>query len=307
MDFQTCMRSAGLGLIVLSATTGRAQAPGVPIFETSQFGRESGEDRRVRESVEALRKAGKLLDFTTAKAQLDRTTPHPIELPAPKTKPVKGGEIWEKARASYLRIGYYYLCHNCSNWHMSLAGGYVIAKEGIAVTCHHVIAMDPNMREGYLFAADDQGVAHPVHEVLVSSQHLDIAILRTGATNLPALPLNTQVRPGDAAYLFSDPQGYRGYFSEGMVNRFVKLREDGAEVVRMNVSTDWTPGSSGAGVIDQCGNAIGHVAMLYTVGNPPMPSAPEGKKQRDETIMVIHSAARAADVLSLIKTAPRAK
>jgi hypothetical protein len=32
--------------------------------------------------------------------------------------------------------------------------------------------------------------------------------------------------------------------------------------LRLNVSTDWAPGSSGAAVLDACGNAIGHVTSI---------------------------------------------
>ncbi len=37
---------------------------------------------------------------------------------------------------------------------------------------------------------------------------------------------------------------------------------DELKSLRLNVSTDWAPGSSGAAVLDQCGNAIGHVSTI---------------------------------------------
>ena len=42
------------------------------------------------------------------------------------------------------------------------------------------------------------------------------------------------------------------------------------ESLRVNVSTDWAPGSSGAAVLDEYGNAIGHVSRIS-------PLAPTGR------------------------------
>ena len=37
--------------------------------------------------------------------------------------------------------------------------------------------------------------------------------------------------------------------------------------LRVNVSTDWAPGSSGSAVLDQCGNVIGHVSTISHCDN----------------------------------------
>jgi rhodanese-related sulfurtransferase len=279
--------------LLLIAPQASAQAPGVTVYDCCE-GEQKEEGKRAVAQAEGFRKAGKLLDLPTVKAQLSRSQPIRIELPAPLTQAIPASVVWDRARASYLRIGYYYLCKKCSDWHLNLAGGYVIAKDGIAATCHHVIASTcTQMKEGYLVAVDDQGKVYPVTEILVSRPELDTAIVKTGATQLPALPLNTDVKPGDHAYLFSDPQGRRGYFSEGMVNRFVNTVEAGSKVIRMNVGTDWAPGSSGAAILDAFGNCIGHVSTLSTLGDDE-----DGK--RSETHLVLHNAVRAADVLELV-------
>lgn len=282
--------------LLLTVPMAHAQAPGVTVYDCCEA-EEKEEGKRTAAQAEALRKTGKLLDLATVRSQLSRSQPIHITLPAPRTKALPASAIWERARASYLRIGHYYLCNHCADWHLNLAGGYVIAKDGIAATCHHVIASTcTQMKEGYLVAVDDQGNVYPVTEILVSRAECDTAIVRTGATRLPSLPLNTHVKPGDHAYLFSDPQGRRGYFSEGMVNRFVNTAEGRAKVIRMNVGTDWAPGSSGAAVLDVAGNSIGHVSTISTVG-----SEVEEGKTCSPTHLVIHNAVRAADVLSLVR------
>jgi hypothetical protein len=275
-----------------------AQAPGVPVYDCCER-EDTGGDKAVMTQARALREAGSLLDVRVAKDQLSRTARIQAELPPKRTRRLPARAIWRIARASYLRIGIYYLCHECSEWHLNLSGGYVIAQGGIAATCHHVIAnICPKVKQGYLVAVDDQGKVYPVLEVLTAQIAFDSAIVRTGAVGLPALPMDTEVRPGDHAYLFSDPEGRRGYFSEGMVNRFVHTIEAEAKVVRMNVGTDWAPGSSGAALLDVHGNAIGHVSSLATLGHGGDAS------ERSESHLVLHNAVRAADVLSLFSGPP---
>lgn len=277
-----------------------SQAPGVPIYESEHRpgGDQASEEGGLLKRLEELRKEGVLLEVAKVRAQLGRTAPVPLRLPAPETRPLAPSAVWEAARANYLRIGYYYLCGSCSNWHLNLSGGYVIAPGGVAATCHHVVSPEgKKMTEAYLVAADDLGNAYPVTELLAGNAATDVAILKTGAEHLKPRSLNTLVRPGDPAFLFSDPRGNRGYFSQGIVNRFV--RTGAGNVVRMNVGTDWAPGSSGAAVLDACGNAIGHVSTISTI---PLRREKPGEASAGpaETVMVIHTAVRAADVLALV-------
>lgn len=191
-------------------------------------------------------------------------------LPATKTTPLEPEELAKIARQAHLRVGYCYLCPHCENWHLNLAGGYAIASNAV-VTCDHVVHPDQEMQEGYLIAVNQAGELLPVRRVLAHSSSMDVAILHVESPTLVPLALNPTVQQGAEAYCFSDPMGQLGYFSHGHVNRFFwSERFHGgdhrelmtARHMRLNVSTDWAPGSSGAAVLDRCGNAIGHVAEI---------------------------------------------
>jgi S1-C subfamily serine protease len=158
------------------------------------------------------------------------------------------------------------------------------------------------MEEGYLIAATADGRLLPVTEILAASQRTDTCIVRVEADErFEPLPLNPRVSPGDEAWCFSDPAGKEGYFTQGIVNRFFRHQgPDEDAPIRMNVSTDWAPGSSGAAVIDACGNAIGHVSRISARGSNNIHDADEADEPT-ETLIVFHSAVRAADVLALVK------
>jgi hypothetical protein len=183
---------------------------------------------------------------------------------------------------------------------MSTGGGYALTTNGALATCFHIVRPPEDMAEGYLVVVDESGQAYPVTEILAGNADADACILRAAANDLKPLALNTNVVPGQRCVCYSDPLGERGYFSDGIVSRFLAPRLPNGKVVktitRLDVTTDWAPGSSGAAVLDECGNAIGHVSTMNN-----LPKQSPGKRGGGSTLITIHEAASAKDVLALIK------
>ena len=89
------------------------------------------------------------------------------------------------------------------------------------------------------------------------------------------------------------------------MNRFLDRTANGAHVPRINVSTDWAPGSSGAAILDGAGNVIGHVATIRALfGKAPTHSADDqpGATGTGSPAMAmnIHEAIPAKSVLGII-------
>ena len=288
-----------LALVMLSATIQLlAQSPGVPIIREGH-----GDAPELLQPVKALRDAGALLSIEKVREQLARKTCE-LTLLKPSQKKLAGREIWERARKAHLRVGWYFLCNNCSNWHLNLAGGYALTSDGAVATCYHVVE-PKDMREGYLIAVTEAGKPLAITEILAANKIGDSCIVRVKSDEpLSPLSLNPTVHPGDDAWCYSDPLGRPGYFSKGIVNRFYQHwhneQETGKFPVWMNVSTDWAQGSSGAAVLDEFGNAIGHVSEISAHGEADRPGAKDGKRS-GETLIVFHNAVRAAAVLTLVK------
>ena len=68
------------------------------------------------------------------------------------------------------------------------------------------------------------------------------------------------------------------------------------------MSTDWAPGSSGSAVLDDCGNAIGHVVNISSTRDETAPKAQDAQTEKPAAT-VFHAAVSARDVLLL--TRPR--
>lgn len=292
-----------------------AQAPGVPVYNE---GRGSRPQAALMEQAKKLHEASALLPLKQAMEQAKRGQ-CALTLPLADTRPLTPRERWQRARLAHIRVGAFFLCSNCDRWHLDLAGGYAITADGAVATCAHVIAPPESMKEGWLVAATEDDELLVVTEVLCCNEGTDSAIIRVkSAAPLTPLPLGLDVSPGDPVWCFSDPNGKRGYFSEGVVSRFVRrsfMRKKEADKlpqgtaiprpVWLETTTEWAPGSSGSAVIDQFGNAVGHVSEIQSVLEEPLP-ARRKKGEKDATppvgtLMVFHQAIAAAEVLALVK------
>lgn len=266
-------RPAGLGFFLvvmigclLLPLTGRAQAPGVAIEENAATA-----DPAILQRAASLRESGALrLDLKVVAEQVKSPQGGSLRLASPSTTPLDAKEVARRARASYLHVGWVYLCPRCDNWHLHVSGAYAIAPDAI-VTCHHSLVPTIEMREAYLVAIDSRGEVLPVVSVMAASSAVDTAILRVEG-NFTPVALNDNIAPGESVYLFSAPEGNRGFFSQGIVNRFFWEGKPGAvgaedewDRLRMNVNCDWSPGSSGAAILDECGNAVGHVSTISAI------------------------------------------
>ena len=274
-----------LTLMVLPATPLFAQAEGVRIEPAVTL----SEDEELLERAEAFLKTGKSLSVKQVQEQLRVPRPEAITLAEVRKAPLAGREIARTARKAFLRFGWFGTDEEGTENYFSLGAGYALTEDGVFATCYHVV--DPEtMKTGCLVAMREDGEILAVTAILARDKVLDAAIVRVDARGFEPLALNTDIAPGDAAYCFSDPLDAFGYFSSGVVNRFYRvpapqrrrrpILPDSPSLLRMNVGTDWAPGSSGAAVLDQCGNAIGHVAAIWSLSDdgyvvPPETTGPD--------------------------------
>ena len=97
----------------------------------------------------------------------------------------------------------------------------------------------------------------PVVEVLASARGQDVALVRvdTGGRVLPALPVRGDLAAGADIACYSNPDGSYGFFSQGIVSRYARsMNPADRGAVWMEVTCDYAKGSSGAPILDLCGN-----------------------------------------------------
>jgi thiol-disulfide isomerase/thioredoxin len=291
------------------------QAPGVAIEVNGPASRNPD---LVKQAAE-LKESGKLLSLEQIREQVANTSPAELTLPPARSRVMPARTLAAMAKQAYVRVGWYSQQKDSERWQLNLAGGYAITADGVVVTCFHCVDPSRNLAEGGLIAIDSSGKVRPVTKIVAAHKELDACLVQVEGGGFQPLPLSDRLSPGDTVYCFSEPYSQSGYFSNGIVNRFYWNRKpaddaegmDQVKHLRLNVSTDWAPGSSGAAVLDYYGNAVGHVSRIRPLtlnrtapGDEPPEDQPSRERTRPSqgpTVMILHEAIPARGVMALAR------
>jgi len=232
-----------------------------------------------------------------------------LRLAAPLAKKLEPPDLYDAVRASALVVGVYYRCAECEAWHFDAASGFALTRDGAVATCWHVLEKDPERRETFVVAADLGGHVWPIRAVLAADTLADVCILQTDARELMPLPLRSGARVGERIWCVSNPDHRFGFFSEGSIaRRFVDREPPPADAAGVSatppepapgrtafeVTLDFALGSSGAAIVDACGNAVAVAQATATIVYDPDAEAPDVQ-------MVVKIAAPAAAVAGLVR------
>jgi S1-C subfamily serine protease len=145
---------------------------------------------------------------------------------------------------------------------VSTGSGFFVSSDGLLVTNHHVI------REASAVTATlHDGRAVPVEGLVVSSQAVDLAVLKVGGGPYPPLALGdaNRLRIGDEVVVIGSPRGLSTSVSAGIVSA---IRKDGLPVEPaesgeyptgswgIQISAPISPGSSGSPILTRDGEVV---------------------------------------------------
>ncbi len=223
---------------------------------------------------------GKLKSQVTLRDQV-RVKGHALTFAPAASMKLSPPEICNRLQESVVAIGSYYKCPDCNQWHFNSSSGFVVASNGIVATCCHVVnVIDDGVKESYLAAADSMGHVYPVESVIAADTDADTCFVKVDGLRLKPLPLRADIRAGERVYCLSHPGGNHFMFSEGMVARVNRRRDelpDDADTNKtaltrpllfLNVTAEYAPGSSGAPIVDESANVVGQVSSIAELGEP---------------------------------------
>jgi len=228
------------------------------IVEDEHFESDAGKE------ADQLAKEGKLVTYTQLAKSLPKSRAE-LALPAVAGSPHSPTELAETLRHSTVAMGLRYQEPHSKKWRFMIgATAFAVAPETLS-TSLHVMTIDPTlMREAQAVAVTEEGKVFPVTEIIASSDRADTCLIKVPGLMLPALPLRVGVRPGEAVWCMSHPDGFSFMFTGGQVARISRDRYDEKHqpALHVEVTAEYCPGSSGGAVTDAEGNVIAQVSSI---------------------------------------------
>jgi S1-C subfamily serine protease len=131
--------------------------------------------------------------------------------------------------------------------------GVIVRADGIIITNAHVVQ---NARQVQVELADGRSLAG---EVLGRDPRIDIAVVRIGATNLPAATLGDSdvVQVGQSAIAIGNPYGFERTVTRGVVSAVDRTLQGSALINLIQTDAAINPGNSGGPLLDSQGRVIG--------------------------------------------------
>jgi S1-C subfamily serine protease len=140
------------------------------------------------------------------------------------------------------------------------SGVIVDGPRGFVITNFHVVqnarAVEVVLKDGRHFPADPVALA----------PNLDLAVLRIGARNLPALPLgdSNKLQVGDYVVAIGNPFGLGQTVTSGIVSATDRPLGEGDPRRFIQTDASINPGNSGGALIDLEGKLIGINSALFS-------------------------------------------
>ncbi|HWH70362.1 MAG TPA: serine protease [Candidatus Sulfotelmatobacter sp.] len=249
--------------------------------------------QKVTDAGAKLLQEHKLQPLKTLRTQV-HTKGYRLKLAPLSRQKFDAPDLYDRLRESTLAVGIFYKCPDCEDWHFNSSGGFVVSEGVVSTCCHVILAQDKGVREAYLVAADATGRVFPVQSVLAADTESDTCFLKVNVPGLKPLPLRPGIRTGERVYCLSHPGGYHFMFTQGLVARVNRLRNEVLDelgqtnglltrpILFLNITAEFAPGSSGGPIVDEAGNVVGQVASIADAGDPgakdentpPSPSVP---------------------------------
>ena len=224
-------------------------------------------DLKIRSTFERLlgklRDDGKLIEPEKLAEQLKEEKQIQFNLPNLGELKSSASSVYQKNKQGILCFGNIYKCDRCDNWHGNIAGGFIITKEGLAVTNYHVME---SSKAGAFGGMTIDGKIYPVTKVVASSKKDDLAIVQLKGDNFHPLSISLGGDVGSDVTVISHPEGRFYTVSKGIVSRYYTMRSgNGKGSHRMAITADFAKGSSGSAVFNKAGEVVGVVASTNSI------------------------------------------
>lgn len=226
-------------------------------------------DRQVRGSIEKqgqeLAWAGKTVANADLQEKMKSDFTYDAAPPTAFELTEDGEDLYDTVDDGVLVISRLYLCDKCDKLHANSASGFVISKDGLAVTNHHVMENTDENTQTFV-AMTRSGKVYPIVEVLAASDKHDLALIRLGVEDeeLTPVPIARDAEVGEDVHVVSHPKSRFYEYSRGHIGRFL-ISPRNKNTKRISVTSHYGGGSSGGPIFNDKGQVVAVVSEAEIV------------------------------------------
>lgn len=211
----------------------------------------------------------RILDGEEINAFIKRA-PKDASFTLPSSNALPHGELHDRLKRGSVMLGSLYDCGRCSNLHANIAGGVVIHEDGLVLTNYHVLEGKGDGKVKGMLAMNHLGQCFAIAEVLAASESSDVALVRlASATKFEPVPIaNVVPKQLSEVIVMSHPHNEFYVVTTGLVSRFVKPTMTGDRTTWMEITAEFSGGSSGSGVFNAQGELVGLVSRIHPMFRP---------------------------------------
>ncbi len=258
-----------------------AEEPGMAKAAGAEFVDPSVVAKRFTTELTRLLKSGKLVTPAALFRQAERAKTCAVVPLAELGRKLSPEAIYARARPSVVVVGAIVQPKGHKRFHAALASGFVISKDGAIVTNYHVLAAFQHAKAVGVMTDDER--VFPIHAVLATDGHNDLAVVKIEADNLTPLPIAPAVPVGAPVYCLSHPaldteetETAFYAFSQGVVCGKYRLRVDGPVPLNvLAITADYAKGSSGGPILNERGAVVGIICQTRALFHDEDESEPQ--------------------------------
>ena len=195
-------------------------------------------------------------------------TPNRMELGLLETSEVevKPQDLHDRLRRASMMIGTLYDCGRCKNLHGNISGGVIIGEDGLVLTNYHVLDRKPDEKVQGFVAMDFQGRCFAIAEVLAAWESADVVLIRLENTATKFEPVglaSSNPKPLTDVVVMSHPHNEFYVVTTGLASRLTKPTMEGDSNTWLEITAEFSGGSSGSGVFNTQGELVGLVSRIH--------------------------------------------
>jgi S1-C subfamily serine protease len=150
--------------------------------------------------------------------------------------------------------------------HGNISGGVIIGEDGLVLTNYHVLDRKPDEKVQGFVAMDFQGRCFAIAEVMAAWESADVVLIRLENTTTKFEPVglaSTNPKPLTDVVVMSHPHNEFYVVTTGLASRLTKPTMEGDSNTWLEITAEFSGGSSGSGVFNTQGDLVGLVSRIH--------------------------------------------